>query len=64
MSQSTDIIGSLEPFDPEVDNWQPYTETLEQFFTVHSVSDDKKVATLLIVIGKKAYNLLQNLLLQ
>ena len=62
ISQGTGIIGSLEPFDPEMDNWQAYTERLEQFFTVNSVPDGKKVATLLTVIGKKAYNLLRNLL--
>ena len=26
------IIGSLEPFDPEIDNWPAYIERLEQFF--------------------------------
>ena len=59
---STSVIGNLEPFDPETDNWLAYTERLEQFFAVNSVPDEKKVATLLTVIGKKAYDLLRNLL--
>ena len=59
---SSSVIGSLEPFDPEIDNWLSYIERLEQFFDVNSIADEKKVATLLTVIGKKAYDLLRNLL--
>ena len=55
---SSSIIGNLEPFDPEIDNWLAYIERLEQFFVVNSIPDEKKVATLLTVIGKKAYDLL------
>ena len=56
------VIGSLEPFDPETDNWPAYIERLEQFFSVNNIVDEKKVATLVTVIGKKAYNLLRSLL--
>ena len=56
---SSSVIGSLEPFDPEIDNWLSYIERLEQFFDVNSIADEKKVATLLTVIGKKAYDLLR-----
>ena len=28
---SSNVIGSLEPFDPEIDNWLAYIERLEQF---------------------------------
>ena len=56
------VTGSLEKFDPEIDNWLSYIKRLEQFFDVNSISDEKKVATLLTVIGKKAYDLLRNLL--
>ena len=62
MTQNSSVIGNLEPFDPEADNWLAYTEGLEQFFAVNSVPDEKKAATLLTVIGKKAYDLLRNLL--
>ena len=58
----TAITGSLELFDPDTDNWLAYTERLEQFFSVNHIADDKKVATLLTVIGKKPYDLLRNLL--
>ena len=56
------IIGSLEPFDPETDNWPAYIERLEQFFSVNNIANEKKVATLVTVIGKKAYDLLRSLL--
>ena len=45
-TRMTQVIGSLEPFDPETDNWLAYTERLEQFFTVNRIADEKKVATL------------------
>ena len=49
----TRVIGSLEPFDPETDNWLAYTERLEQFFTVNGIANEKKVATLLTAVGKR-----------
>ena len=55
---SSSIIGNLKPFDPEMDNWLAYIERLEQFFAVNSIPDEKKVATLSTVIGKKVYDLL------
>ena len=39
---SSSVIGSLEPFDPEIDNWLSYIERLEQFFDVNSIADEKK----------------------
>ena len=41
----TQVIGSLESFDPETDNWLAYTDRLEQFFTVNGIANEKKVAT-------------------
>ena len=32
ISQSTGIIDNLEPFNPEMDNWNAYTERLEQLY--------------------------------
>ena len=39
---SSGIIGNLEPFDPEIDNWLAYIERLEQFFAVNSIPDEKR----------------------
>ncbi len=57
------MLGSVEPFDPDSDDWQAYTERLEQFFLVNDITtDQKKVAAFLTLIGAKAYLLLRNLL--
>ena len=45
-----------------MNDWQAYTERLEQFFTVNSIANEKTVATLLTIIGKKAYDHLRNFL--
>ena len=53
----------MEPFDLQVDNLVIDTAQTEQFFVANGITDDaKKVAILLMVIGGKAYTLLQNLL--
>ena len=39
---SSSIIGNLELFDPEIDNWLAYIERLEQFFAVNSTPDEKR----------------------
>ena len=57
------VLGQVESFDPQVDDWVLYTERLEQYFVANGINEDKKkVATLLTVIGGKAYGLLRNLL--
>ena len=43
-------IGSLEPFDPETDDWPAYIKRLEQFFSVNNIANEKKVATVVTVI--------------
>ena len=45
------------------DDWEQYTERLEQYFKANSIeADDKKLATFLTVMGPTAYALLSNLL--
>lgn len=56
------LIGSIGPFeDNSQEDWISYSERLEQFFAANSVANEKKVATLLSVIGPKTYSLLRNL---
>ena len=59
---ATAYIGQVEPFEPGTDDWQLYTERLEQFFAANEIPDGKKKAVFLTVIGTKAYSLLRNLL--
>ena len=55
-------IGKVETFQLGVDDWEQYTERLEQYFVAHAVEDaDKKRAVLLTVVGKETYSLLSNL---
>ena len=57
------LIGHVEQFKPGTDDWEQYTERLEQYFKANSIeADDKKLATFLTVIGPTAYALLSNLL--
>ena len=55
-------FGTMDPFDPDTDNWPAYSERLEQFFVANDIADGKKVAVLLTLIGTKAYTLLRNIL--
>ena len=52
----------MEPFELQGGGWILYAERMEQFFVANGIEEDsKKVATLLTVIGDKAYALLRNL---
>ena len=58
----TNSLGQVEQFEVGGDDWELYTERLEQFFVANEVREgSKKVAVLLTVIGAKAYALLRNL---
>ena len=59
---SKPMLGTMDPFDPDTDSWPAYSERLEQFFMANDITDRKKVAVLLTVIGTKAYTLLQNIM--
>ena len=61
MAQSA-LIGHVEHFQLGADDWEQYTERLQQYFIANGISDDsKKLATFLTVIGPSAYALLSNL---
>ena len=55
------LIGSIEPFDASANDWESYAARLDQFLEANSVKEDKKVPTLLTLIGGPTYTLLRNL---
>lgn len=59
----TTTIGQVETFQPGVDDWEHYTEILQQYFIANDIVDDsKKLAVFLTIIGTKTYALLSDLL--
>ena len=56
------LLGSMDIFNSDVDDWSAYVERLESFFLTNEIKDNKKVAVLITVIGTKGYSLLQNIL--
>lgn len=59
----TAVIGHVEAFQPEVDDWEQYTERLEQYFVANGIeSEEKKLAVFLTVMGARTYGLLSDLL--
>ena len=55
-------IGSIEPFSPESIDWTTYYDRVEQYFDANAIDDDKKVATVLTLLGPQTYKLLADLL--
>ena len=56
------LIGCIEIFDIQSDNWLDYIEKVEQYFIANEITvEAKKKGTLLTVIGGEAYKLLRNL---
>ena len=59
----TNLIGQVEAFQPGIDDWEQYTERLEQYFVANKVVDEtRQLAVLITVIGSKTYALLSDLL--
>ena len=56
------LLGAMDVFNPDVDDWSSYIERLESFFVANDVKDKKKVAVLVTVIGTKVYCLLRNII--
>mgnify|MGYP000067250698 CR=1 FL=1 len=57
---NSSFIGQVEEFIPGSD-WKHYVERVEMFFEVNSVAEDKKVPTILTLMGNKMYALLRNI---
>lgn len=60
------LLGKIDPFDPEQEEWPQYVERLDQFFEANDLTGDEKAtkrrATFLTVIGPGPYKLLRSLL--
>ena len=56
----TVTIGNMEPFDPNDDDWESYTE---RFDIQHATTQQKqkRVPTFLAVVGKSTYKTLKDL---
>ena len=56
-------LGSIESFNPSLEDWNAYSERFEQYVIANESKDEKKiVATFLTTIGSKTYNVLRDLL--
>ena len=50
------LLGSLEAFSVESENWEHYFERVDQYFLANGIDDgNKKKAILLTVIGAESY---------
>lgn len=58
---NTTMIGSIPEFVANLDDWNVYEERLEQFFEVNDITDEKKTAFLISVIGGNSYKSLRDL---
>lgn len=58
---ATNPVGYFAEFNPDIDDWVVYCERLQEYFTANSLEEEKKVATLLSLIGTKTYILLRDL---
>ncbi|XP_046384963.1 uncharacterized protein LOC124155289 [Ischnura elegans] len=55
------VIGSLGPFEGADESWESYIERFNLFVECNDIKEEKKVSTLLTVLGVKTYNLLKDL---
>jgi len=62
----TALLGRIDHFDPEQEQWPQYVERLEQFFEANEITGEgkaaKRRATFLSVMGPVPYQLLRSLL--
>ncbi len=60
------LLGKVDAFDPELEDWPQYVEWLEHFFEANGIVGDvnaaKRRATFLSVIGPAPYKLIRSLL--
>ena len=60
------LLGRIDQFDPEQEEWPQYVERLEQFFEGNDITGEDKAAkwraTFLSVIGLTPYKLLRSLI--
>lgn len=53
----------MEVFDLNEGEWLIYVECLEMFFVVNNVFEDKKVFSLIVMMGGKLYILMKSLIM-
>ncbi|XP_049886688.1 uncharacterized protein LOC126381229 [Pectinophora gossypiella] len=54
-------IGRVSEFDVKTGVWSSYVDRLDMYFTANDVKSDRKLPTLIAVMGDEAYELLVNL---
>ena len=60
---ATPALGRIEKFDRHHEDWPQYVERLEFYFTANGImTEEKKRAVFLSVIGALTYRVLRNLL--
>ena len=63
---ATTLLGQIEPFDPDTDDWLQYVERMEQMFIANDLTGaekaEKRRSIFLSVIGKPTYGILRSLL--
>ena len=57
----TNLYGKLKAFEPAEENISTYLERVALFFDANGVPDEKRVATLLTVIGPNNYGIVRSL---
>jgi hypothetical protein len=55
-------VGRLQTFDDTSEDVENYFERVDAFFLANAIQEDAKVATLITVLGPKAYNKLRTAL--
>ena len=59
LCRMTNLIGQVEAFQSGIDDWEQYTERLEQYFVANKVVDEaQQLAVFITVVGSKTYALL------
>ena len=60
------LLGKIDYFDPELEDWSQYVERLEQFFEANGIVGEenavKRRSTFLSVVGSSPYKLLRSIL--
>ena len=60
------LIGHIETFDPDTDDWSQYVERMTEMFKANDLMGDEKEekrrAIFLMMVGKRTYNILRSLL--
>ena len=53
-------VGKIKEFNPQIEPFSTYVDRLQLYFEANGVSEDKKVAMFLMVIGPKNYSIIND----